>query len=441
MPKLSRFSVVTQLSDTRIAVMNTWKRGLVTLPLELLNKINKGAHELPGEVITYLETIGILTESRDRELDEFLRHYETIQHSGHVSLWLYLSTDCNLGCPYCYQGLDKPRYHMTNRTIDGVVNLIKQCQDGWSERSLNVIFYGGEPLLNKRGLMYAMQQFNSEFRDMPKTFNMITNGTLCDGESDFKAWATLGLTGIQITLDGPKEVHDTRRVTIDENQGTWDKVIETIKNASRYLKSVSIRINYDLENFSSIYSLIDQLKDMGLNRLSNLSLSFHPIFASKRIDYKKSRLLNGEQHIETLCLLNAYGRSAGFSVTLEISEGPCTIRSFSGLVVYSNGDVYSCPGFAGMHEYKWGNVHSGIDWKKQHRIVHEGIYPECKTCPVLPICAGGCEFHELANTGTSGRHCERSLIIKKVRYHSREVVLGKTEKHNGSLDGLSEMKL
>lgn len=412
--ELSRFTVTKKVAENRVALFNTHTKALVSIPSERLRDLNNG--EGPLEIRENLERLGILVHSREQEFKDFLNFYETIQHSGHVGIWLYLTSDCNLGCPYCYQGLDKPEIKLNRFVVKKLVEKIKELQNPYDEKSLTVTFYGGEPLLNKEVLDETLDIFNDEFREMPRNYYMITNGTKLNNISEVKRWREKGLNGLQITLDGTKEEHDSRRIRLEgKNKGTFDEILNNIQLA-KDLIPVDIRINYDEGNVDQISTVIDILKDKKLN-VDNISINFAAIFDSDRSDYADEQsLTSAKDEIGYLDSLMRYANDKGFNVAMGF-EGPCTIRNFSGLVVYPNGDLYSCPGMSGIPDYKWGNVFTKIDYKRQKEIVYEGIYPECKTCPVLPVCAGGCEWEEIVQTGKQGRHCDYTNLMRKVKLH------------------------
>jgi len=419
--KLSRFTVTTSLEDGRIAVLNTHTNALITIPKTSFRSIvNGNESEL---VNNHLLELGILVEDREEELEEFMRYFYSVQHSGHVGLWLYLTSDCNLGCPYCYQGEDKPALKISKPIINRLITAIHDLQSKYEDKSLSVTFYGGEPLLNKEMLDYAMDQFNSEFSNMPRSYFMISNGTKIEGVEEVIRWAEKGLEGIQITLDGTKEEHDNRRFRLDSDEGTFDNILSNI-NLIKDTLPINIRINYDKGNFSLIPQVIDLLEKTGLN-IPNITLTFEAIFDSDRSDYTKNQLIITEsEEVEYLNYLLEYATKKDFNVAIGF-EGPCTIRNFSGLVVYPNGNVYSCPGMAGLPDYSWGNVLSKLDFKKQKELLYEGIYPECNTCPLIPVCAGGCEWDELVNTGVQGRHCEYTKLLKVVKLSMKHRVNNK----------------
>jgi uncharacterized protein len=69
----------------------------------------------------------------------------------------------------------------------------------------------------------------------------------------------LRLSFIQITLDGPQDVHDKRR-PLKSGQGTFEKILTNIEENIDIMPNVSLRINVDKENVSRVNEILDELE-------------------------------------------------------------------------------------------------------------------------------------------------------------------------------------
>ncbi len=65
---------------------------------------------------------------------------------------------------------------------------------------------------------------------------------------------------VQITIDGPKEIHDKRRPLIN-GKGSFDTIINNVKEVKDYFEHISIRINIDKTNEDKIIELLKYLKN------------------------------------------------------------------------------------------------------------------------------------------------------------------------------------
>jgi uncharacterized protein len=81
---------------------------------------------------------------------------------------------------------------------------------------LTIGFYGGEPLLNFETIKRIVSYAKELYQNWSLTFTMTTNATLLDQqmidyiiEKDFL---------IYVSLDGPRENHDSKRLQVNGNR-------------------------------------------------------------------------------------------------------------------------------------------------------------------------------------------------------------------------------
>ena len=93
-------------------------------------------------------------------------------------------------------------------------------------KSVQIGFYGGEPLLEIEMIKEIVEYSKVLFRGKDLTFNMTTNASLLDEDKiDFLATNDFNLT---ISLDGPEEVQNSGRKFAGSLKGTYQKVIDNI---------------------------------------------------------------------------------------------------------------------------------------------------------------------------------------------------------------------
>lgn len=90
------------------------------------------------------------------------------------SLMIYLTKTCNMACDYCYEKIPRiDEFMSVNQLISILDNLDKNVHQ-------DIVFFGGEPLLNWEIITEACkyrQKFNSDFE-----YSIGTNGALLDKE-------------------------------------------------------------------------------------------------------------------------------------------------------------------------------------------------------------------------------------------------------------------
>jgi len=121
----------------------------------------------------------------------------------------HLTERCNLRCTHCYQtggGTDE----LSLGEIRDLLAEIKDMLEAWTKAyqlefasSLNVT--GGEPFL-RRDLFEIL----GDMRSLGFGVYLLTNGTLIDAEKAAQL-AALGVKGVQVSIEGPEEIHDSIR--------------------------------------------------------------------------------------------------------------------------------------------------------------------------------------------------------------------------------------
>lgn len=121
----------------------------------------------------------------------------------------HLTERCNLRCSHCYQsgrGTDELSFD----EIKEVTAEVSDMLEAWSEMyemafspSFNIT--GGEPFLRK-DLFDILDHLGGRGFDL----YLLTNGTLVDRERAARL-ATAGVKGVQVSIEGPEEIHDEIR--------------------------------------------------------------------------------------------------------------------------------------------------------------------------------------------------------------------------------------
>ena len=134
---------------------------------------------------------------------------------------------CNLDCEYCFF-LSKEmlypgsRFRMTDETLEAYLRQLIEAHAG--QPDVTVAWQGGEPTLMGLEFFRRSVQLAHELAEPGQRVEhtIQTNGTLLDAE-----WAAFLAEHeflVGISIDGPREIHDTYRVT-KGHRGSFDKVM------------------------------------------------------------------------------------------------------------------------------------------------------------------------------------------------------------------------
>ena len=99
-----------------------------------------------------------------------------------------------------------------------------------------------------------------------------------------------------------------------------------------------------------------------------------------------------------------------FHFMLDLSQGPCVAKRLAGcgsgteyLSVTPNGDIYPCHQFAGLEDFKLGNVDEGIvntAVRDEFKLCNVYAKEKCRDCYARFYCSGGCAANSYNFHGT-----------------------------------------
>lgn len=315
---------------------------------------------------------------------------------------------CNLKCEYCFY-LEKQElypnqsdFRMTEETLE---RLIRQYIASQSGPEIIFAWQGGEPTL--LGLDFFTNVIKLQQKHLPQGWhvkNVIqTNGTLLD-----EAWCKFlkdhdFLVGL--SLDGPAEFHDLFRKD-KQGQSTHKQVAVGLKLLQQYEIEYNVLCAVNSANVGHPLKVYEYFLEQGVK-----FIQFIPIVEQLENDKVSHRSITGRQygHFLTMIfnqwLLNDFGSVSiqlfeeCFSAWAGFGSNLCVFSETCGraLVVEHNGDVYTCDHFVNPHNLL-GNIFkqdlaelADCDEIKKFGLKKKLNLPlQCKNCPVLFVCHGGC---------------------------------------------------
>lgn len=393
-------------------LFSTLTTAAADVALEVLQDIEKD--NLSKEEKKTLTDLGFLVKSQEAELRELLGYVDDLNSESTIfTAVVTLNLDCNLGCTYCYEGKRKGKHYMSADTADDFVNFLKAGVLK-NKDAINLIFYGGEPLLS----VDTIVRISKDIRSIAKKwgiafgFTLTTNGTLLTPQI-VKKLKPLGLRSASITLDGPQEVHDAFR-PFKAGKGSFDTIIRNIKSV-RSLIDVHIGGNYTRDRHREFPRLLDYLlkNSLGPDKIS--SVEFDPVFQESK------KFATPDFHDGCKSLSEPWLRDASIFLreeilkrdfhTPKIEPAVCAIEHRDHIVVNYDGTLYKCPGLVGRKKFCVGSVKTGIlDHHKTHELGN-WKNKECLACAYLPFCFGGCKYMKLLQDSTvRGVNCRKKYF-------------------------------
>ena len=198
--------------------------------------------------------------------------------STHLVLSICPTLYCNFRCPYCFEDSQTNATIMNTQTVDRLISFIKSFKDA---KYLSITWYGGEPTIAFDVICDITRRIK-ELDVIIKEAGLVTNAYLLR-EDKISQLNDLNINNIQITIDGPEEVHDTRR-TLAGGHPTYQQIMENINILmnSSYEGSCNIRVNLDKNNLSKFFELRTHL----LERFKGKNLSVYAGYIDTEQDHK-----------------------------------------------------------------------------------------------------------------------------------------------------------
>lgn len=312
------------------------------------------------------------------------------------------TTCCNFSCYYCFEKHKSNRI-ISNEIIDELVAFINRNRN---YKKLNLIWYGGEPLLAFDKIKLILSRFKEEVQIPLIYHSIITNGYLFNKEMCY-FFKEYPLNDIQITLDGDEKEHNSKRFSRTDHS-TFEKIVSNIDMILDELPNtkVYIRLNIDennKESFSKLYKEFQQ-------RWKGKNYSFYPGFI--RIENKELT-----QMITPTILGNSkrnfYSNLEQNSLNVKYypSHRPksCSATKMNSFIIGPEGEIYKC----------WNDVSDSsrvIGFINQQKLTNENLLAnymiqgsifedeKCKDCFFFPTCDGGCPQYRLRNKCANGQY-------------------------------------
>lgn len=399
-------------------------RGLV------YNTVTQAVSEFEDKMLDVADLLGLIEcgfivplEMDEKEVlrDEY-NHRDEFSDKFHLIIALTL--DCQFRCVYCYE--KHPCVYMNESTKEAVIDMVKNhAKKG---RNISIVWYGGEPMLDFESIKTLTYEFQNVCCNYGVQYSasMISNG-YSFSEDSIMEFDKLSILSVQITVDGMKTIHESRR-PMNSGEESFECIIKNMIVINQNTNTeVHLRINVDKENIQSAHELVVYLKEIGLTEIDvNLgmmkkfgcdhtcrneaeNLFTMREFADEFMRFKEHLINNGFYH-------------AVEKMMPEYKVNSCTLDAPDAYVIDPDGYVYKCISKVGQKECSIGNVKEMFD-AKAHLKVNPFESEMCTECKYFPICKGGC----LMNNQGEYKECniwkfitERLIILDMVQKENEE---------------------
>lgn len=402
--KLSQYNFLKEFSGTKIA-FNAMTCALAEVNedfFEIISDIENGKFDIKKynkELVSNMKHGGYIIDDDVDEVKriQFFRNYEKYKTDG-LALTIAPTLECNFKCVYCYE---TPKKGFMSENVQN--SLLKMIENKVSEgiKELSITWYGGEPMMAKKIVYSLSERILSICEPKNVLFNafIITNASLMT-EEDIQKLKNYHVTGAQITIDGPPDVHNARRIN-KSGKSSFDTLINNVNGLLNAGIGVIVRINIDKNNISSTEELLDILQDR-ISKFQELKIDFGQVApfteACKSIE---GNCFDNEQYADILLPMYEKVLQRGFTMNKmavypKLRLNYCCTDYLTSYVIDFEGNIYKCWNDVGNVKNRCGHVddeknefsNGNIKW-----VSHNPLYYEkCASCNILPICMGGCPY-------------------------------------------------
>ncbi len=330
---------------------------------------------------------------------------------------IHLTDKCNLNCTYCYE-------NKRNNDIlfEDIKNLIDYEVSQKQKYSI-IIFYGGEPLLQKNMIKDTINYINSKKSKTNFYYGITTNGTLLD--DDFiKYMKENKFVNIAYSIDGTQETQDLNRKTVD-GKGTFDIVKENAKKLLNSFDEVIAMSVITRNNLSNLYKNVEYLIETGFKCI-NLLFDYSQDWQDEDLDeikkqYSRIAEIYANKILQecdvSIPLLDDKIRTYikdEYNCNDDCKLGMKTIN------VGTDGNFYPCMQFVNNKKFIIGNCKDGIDINARTNLIKNSMQENetCKSCAIRKRCKHTCACRNYLLTNNinelSPVICETERILIEV---------------------------
>ena len=337
---------------------------------------------------------------------------------------------CNLQCKYCFYlekdtVLKKEEILMDEKTLEIYT---KNYINSQSTPVVEFVWHGGEPLLAGLDFFKKAIEIQKKYSSHKEIKNSLqTNGILLNEKWGKFLKENRFIVGI--SLDGPKDLHDKYRVT-NNNEGSFDEALEGLKILQKYEIEYNVLACVTEEACIRGVEIYEFFKSVGVEYIQFTPLIERvPTENEEEAGYRLGipQILESKENVDVTewsVLPESYGqflidiyekwvREDVGKIFVMNFEAPLTQwfgnpspnciharQCGKALAVESNGVVYACDHYV-YEEHEIGDISKELlkDMVRESikhgfgREKEEKLTKECKECPVLIYCWGGCPKH------------------------------------------------
>ena len=350
-----------------------------------------------ADIVECLADAGFLTNDTPEEELARVREIFDAQRADSSVLDLSIAPTyaCNYRCPYCYeQGHNGIPGIMDDKTIDAIVAFVANRYEKDAFGQLAVQWYGGDPSLALDCVEKISQRLIAFCDERGIVYNalMLSNCNLID-EDAVDLLVRCRITEIFITVDGPEEIHNARRVAAD-GSNSFAKQMKAARLCSEAGINVRANMNTDRVNLPYYPEVSALLRDeFGIELTTTMLCDYGHFFGTREFKKPAFDLFTHEEyaHLNHDIFVKSGFTESQLREILRPIKRFCRGQRDNYFVIDVRGDVYKCDGYMGEPNHIHFNIFDEIGVENLHEITFDATQDaKCGACTLLPLCHGNC---------------------------------------------------
>jgi len=403
--KTSSYILKTITDDGEMIIKNSLTQKIFKVrecDISLVEKIFSGKRcgDETAEIVQKLYQNGFLIdETTDEAQIVDYRFNKRMYNDSMLDLTIIPTNACNFDCIYCYQ--KEPYFYMNEDTVNSILNFIEKHIREYS--GVLISWFGGEPLLAKELIAKFMEKLREICLKAKRPFfaTMTTNGY----ELDLKTFQNLVANHVrrfQITIDGPKEIHNKQRPH-KVKKDSFERIVKNLTEIKEKIRNTSYKIAIRINISSKVCVYIEEFIDWLYENFGNdphftIAFEFVRDWGGEKIQNNKDLLFDHDDERRWMDVLSQKGFSinTGFEKN-GLSLSLCSASKINGYVINHNGKVYKCAMI--LENEKFEDINNiGYIASDGRMIINEGkmikwigrdrITENCHDCKHYPECMG-----------------------------------------------------
>ncbi len=329
-----------------------------------------------------------------------------------LSITIWVTTDCNMNCHYCYEG-KKNGIYMKEQIVSSIVEFINKLIVKNESQLCNIRFHGGEPLLNKTIIIKLIKGIKNIETKTQIIFEMATNGYfLLDNEIKYLIDE---IDEITVSIDGNRYTQNLhRRDTFDKD--TFEVVFHNAIEILKIKPDIILRMTVTPDTIEMVSENIIFFIENGFKNI-------RPIIDYYCYSWKESQFKDFQIEMEKVKRYIEKYPWGTFNIAMAtpiefIKLGKCN-GGESAFQIGTQGELYPCEIVVGDDLFLCGNIYEGVfpEWRNTLNEINNLEIVECEGCNFKEYCSAiQCRFFNYVIAGRFNKISDTLCEIENLNY-------------------------